>query len=59
MEKVKVKNKKTGIVKEINKNVASDFLGTKEWEVYSEQERKYEIPENKYINLKSKDKDNA
>lgn len=53
MEKVKVKNKKTGVVKEVNKAVASDFLGTKEWELANE--KKYEIPENKYINSKSKE----
>ena len=47
MEKVKVKNLKTGIVKEVNKSVAGDFLGTKEWEIDTEKEKKYEIPENK------------
>lgn len=59
MEKVKVKNKKTGIVKEVNKSVAGDFLGTKEWEIDTGKERKYEIPENKFVNTKSKEKENA
>lgn len=59
MEKVKVKNKKTGIVKEVNKNVASDFLGTKEWEIDNGKSKKYEIPENKYVNIKSKEQENA
>lgn len=59
MEKVKVKNKKTGIVKEVNKSIASDFLGTKEWEIDNSKEKKYEIPENKYVSSKSKEQENA
>lgn len=59
MEKVKVKNKKTGIVKEVNKSIASDFLGTKEWEIDNSKEKKYEIPENKYVISKSKEQENA
>lgn len=59
MEKVKVKNLKTGVVKEVNKNVASDFLGTKNWEVYTAKEKKYEIPENKFVNVKDKENKNA
>lgn len=59
MEKVKVKNKKTGVIKEVNKTVAGDFLGTKQWEVYTENAKKYEMPENKYVSTKSKEQDNA
>ena len=59
MEKVIVKNKKTGVVKKVNKSVASDFLGTKEWEIETAKEKKYEIPENKFVNINSKDINNA
>lgn len=31
MEKIKLKNKKTDVVKEINKTIAGDYLGTNEW----------------------------
>ena len=39
MEKVKVKNKKTGVIKEVKKAVASDFLGTKEWEMAKDKDK--------------------
>lgn len=32
MAKVKIKHTKTGVVKEVSKAIASDFIGTKEWE---------------------------
>lgn len=59
MEKVKVKNKKTGVVKEVKKAVASDFLGTKEWEMAKDKDKKYELPEQNYVNTDNKDKNYA
>ena len=35
----KVINKKTGIVKEISKELLSDYLSTKEWEVAKEEKQ--------------------
>lgn len=36
MEKVKVRNLKTAVVKEVEKAIASDYIGTKEWELVKE-----------------------
>lgn len=55
MEKVKLVNKKTKIVKEINKIFASDYLGTKEWEIAKKEERKYEIPKNPIYRKENKE----
>ena len=33
MAKVKVVNKKTKVVKEVEKSIASDYVGTGEWEL--------------------------
>lgn len=30
---IKIKNKMTNVVKTVDKNIADDFLGTKEWEL--------------------------
>lgn len=59
MEKVKVKNKKTGVIKEVNKAVASDFLGTNEWEMATDKDKKYETPEKNYVNTDNKEKNYA
>ena len=40
MEKVKVKDIKTGAVKEVNKTLASDYVGTGRFELYKEKEKK-------------------
>lgn len=40
MEKVKIKNKKTKVVKEVSKTIASDYLGTNEWELVKEDNLK-------------------
>lgn len=37
MEKVKIINKKTGIVKEVKKALASDYIGTGNFEMYNEK----------------------
>lgn len=42
MNKVQVKNKKTGVTKEIKKVLASDYVGTKEWVLVDEKELKKE-----------------
>lgn len=47
MEKVKVKNVKTGVVKEIDKAIAGDYLGMKDWTLIAEKEEKYAIKEDK------------
>lgn len=41
MDKVKIKNIKTGIIKEVPKAIASDFLGTNEWEMVVEEKTKF------------------
>lgn len=40
MEKVKVKDIKTGAIKEVNKSLASDYVGTGRFELYKEKEKK-------------------
>lgn len=43
--KLKVKNKKTNVVKEIDSNLLGDYLATKEWEKVDEpKEKKEEKP---------------
>lgn len=44
MEKVKIINIKTNVVKEVEKMFASDYLGTKEWQLVKKEEKKYELP---------------
>lgn len=39
MAKVKVQNIKTGVVKEVEKAIASDYIGTKEWKLVTKEER--------------------
>lgn len=39
MEKVKIKNIKTGAIEEVKKEIAGDFLGTGEWKL---EEKKQE-----------------
>lgn len=34
--KIKLINKKTGVIKEVNKSLASDYIGTGEFEIYKE-----------------------
>lgn len=40
MDKVKIKDIKTGAIKEVKKSLASDFIGTKKFELYDEKEKK-------------------
>ena len=49
MEKVKIKNLKTKVEKEVEKMFASDYLGTKEWELVKKVEKKYELPKSTFI----------
>ena len=57
MEIVKIKNIKTGIIKNVDKKIAGDFLGTKEWSVFKEEKeensKRYSIDERK-IDVKDK-----
>lgn len=36
MNKVKIKDVKTGVVKEVEQSLASDYVGTGKFEIYSE-----------------------
>lgn len=49
MEKVKVKNVKTGVVKTIDKAIAGDYVGMKDWTLIAEKEEKYAIKEEKSL----------
>lgn len=40
MEKVKIKDKKTGAIKEVSKALVGDFVGTGDFVVYDEKEEK-------------------
>lgn len=40
MAKVKIKNIKTGAVKEVEKSLASDFIGTKKFELFQEHKQR-------------------
>lgn len=46
MEKVKVKNIKTGVVKIVDKAIAGDYLGMKDWKLATaEKQEKYVVKE--------------
>jgi hypothetical protein len=40
MDKVKIKNVKTGAIEEVKKEIAGDYIGTKEWVLLEEKETK-------------------
>lgn len=40
METVKIKDIKTGAIKTVKKSLASDYIGTKKFELYNEKEEK-------------------
>lgn len=40
MEKVKIKDVKTGAVKEVKKSLAGDYVGTGKFEIYKAKETK-------------------
>ena len=40
MAKVKIKNIKTGAVKEVEKSLASDFIGTQKFELFQEHKQR-------------------
>lgn len=42
MDKVKIKNIKTGAIEEVKKEIAGDFLGTREWTLVDIEEPKEE-----------------
>jgi len=57
MEKVKVKDIKTGAVKEVNKTLASDYVGTGRFELYKEKEKKEATKINDFkFNINKEDK---
>ena len=39
MELVKIQNIKTGVIKEVKKSLASDFIGTGEYKLYEEKKQ--------------------
>lgn len=39
METVKIKDKKTGVIKEVKKSLASDYIGTGKFEIYKEEKK--------------------
>lgn len=45
MDKVKIKDKKTGAVKEVKKSLAGDYVGTGKFVIVDEKEKKYEYKE--------------
>ena len=49
-KKVKIKDIKTGAIKEVNKSLAGDFLGTGEW-VLDTEEKEEKQPKN-FVNEK-------
>lgn len=55
MEKIKLINKKTKVVKLIDKNISSDYLTTKEWQILKD-EKKYEIPKNEFKKIDKEEK---
>lgn len=55
MNKVKVVNIKTGVTKEVNEMMASELIGTKEWEI--KEEKKTSISSNK-SNLNMNEEEN-
>lgn len=60
MEKVKVKDIRTGAVKEVNKSLAIDYVGTGNFEIYKEKKEKKEAiktPDFKF-NINKEDKFN-
>lgn len=42
MDKVKIKNVKSGAIEEVKKEIAGDFIGTKEWVMAEVKEKKEE-----------------
>lgn len=40
MREVKIKNKKTGVIKSVDEKFAKDFLGTGDWELCAEIKQK-------------------
>jgi hypothetical protein len=61
MNKVKVKNIKTGVIKEINKSLAGDYVGTGDFVLVEEkeqsEEKKQTFAKPSFVNIKgSKEK---
>ena len=52
MEKVKVKDIKTGAIKEVNKALVDDFVGTGNFVVYEEKEPKEEKQPKSFVSEK-------
>lgn len=50
MDKVKIMNINTGVVKEVSKAIASDFVGTKEWKIVDKETEKKETKPKTFVN---------
>ena len=44
-DKIKIRNVETGAIEEVKKTLASDYVGTGQFEIYIEQEEEKEQPE--------------
>ena len=51
IEKVKIKNIKTGAIEEVKKSLAGDYIGTGNFVLYEEKENKNNLKEER-INVK-------
>lgn len=55
MDKVKIKNVKTGAIEEVKKEIAGDFIGTTEWILVGDKESK-ETKEDKKFSFNKEEK---
>lgn len=55
METIKIKDVKTGAVKEVKKSLASDYVGTGKFEIYKEEKKQNVKPDFKF-NVNKEDK---
>lgn len=59
MEKVKIKDKKTGAVKEVNKSLASDYIGTGRFEIAKKSIIPKEVEKPISLSKMKKEEDNV
>ena len=55
MDKVKIRDIKTGVIKEVNKSLAGDFIGTKKFVIVDEK-KEVSMPKSFVENKESKEK---
>lgn len=54
MDKVKIRNIKTGAVEEVKKEIAGDFIGTREWVLEESKQQSKEEPKKDIFNKEDK-----